>query len=83
MSFGSPGNDVEWVEGIRGKLKNRQDRATSCTMGEKLIEITVKAVKDHRWPRVMVRYVERPGIHGGSTPSTKSFFARRSAPWPS
>jgi hypothetical protein len=27
--------------------------------------MAVKAVKDHRWPRVMVQCVERPGIHGG------------------
>jgi hypothetical protein len=33
---------------------------------QKLIDMAVKAVKDHRWPRVMVQCVERPGIHGGS-----------------
>jgi len=83
MSFGSPGNDVEWVEGMRGKLINRQKQATSYTMAVDLNDMAVQAVKDPRWPRVMVRYVERPGIHDGSTPSTKSFFARRSPPWPS
>jgi len=31
-----------------------------------LIEAAVKAAKDHRWPRVMVQCVERPGIHGGT-----------------
>lgn len=31
-----------------------------------LIDMAVKAVKDHRWPRVMVQCVERPGIHGGT-----------------
>ncbi len=30
-----------------------------------LIQMAIKAVKDHRWPRVMVQCVERPGIHGG------------------
>jgi hypothetical protein len=33
---------------------------------QKLIDMAVKAVKDHRWPRVMVQCVERPGIHGGT-----------------
>ena len=33
---------------------------------QKLIDMAIKAVKDHRWPRVMVQCVERPGIHGGS-----------------
>jgi hypothetical protein len=29
-----------------------------------LIDLAVKAVKDHQWPRCMVQCVERPGIHG-------------------
>lgn len=29
-----------------------------------LIDMAIKAVKDHKWPRVMVQCVERPGIHG-------------------
>jgi hypothetical protein len=33
---------------------------------QKLIDMAIKAVKDLRWPRVMVQCVERPGIHGGS-----------------
>lgn len=33
---------------------------------QKLIDMAVKAVKDHRWPRVMVQCVERPGSHGGT-----------------
>jgi hypothetical protein len=33
---------------------------------QKLIDMAIKAVKEHRWPRVMVQCVERPGIHGGS-----------------
>jgi hypothetical protein len=33
---------------------------------QKLIDMAVKAVKEQRWPRVMVQCVERPGIHGGS-----------------
>ena len=33
---------------------------------QKLIDMAVKAVREHRWPRVMVQCVERPGIHGGS-----------------
>jgi hypothetical protein len=33
---------------------------------QKLIDMAVKAVKDHRWPRVVVQCVERPGVHGGS-----------------
>lgn len=30
-----------------------------------LIDMAIRAVKDHRWPRVMVQSVERPGIRGG------------------
>ncbi|NNL76898.1 MAG: hypothetical protein HKO68_11230 [Desulfobacterales bacterium] len=30
-----------------------------------LIDKAIKAVKDNKWPRVMVQSVERPGIHGG------------------
>jgi hypothetical protein len=30
-----------------------------------LINMAVRAVKDHKWPRVLVQCVERPGIHGG------------------
>ena len=30
-----------------------------------LINMAVKAVKDHKWPRVLVQSVERPGNHGG------------------
>lgn len=30
-----------------------------------LIDTAVKAVKDNKWPRVMVQSVERPGVHGG------------------
>jgi hypothetical protein len=33
---------------------------------QKLIDMAIKVVKEHRWPRVMVQCVERPGIHGGS-----------------
>jgi hypothetical protein len=33
---------------------------------QKLIDMAIKAVKDHHWPRVMVQCVERPGSHGGS-----------------
>lgn len=31
-----------------------------------LIEKAIKAVKDNKWPRVMVQTVERPGIHQGT-----------------
>lgn len=30
-----------------------------------LISAAVEAVKTHRWPRVMVQTIDRPGIHGG------------------
>jgi hypothetical protein len=30
-----------------------------------LIDMAVKAVKENKWPRVLVQCVERPGIHGG------------------
>jgi len=30
-----------------------------------LIKMAIKAVKDNKWPRVMVQCVEKPGIHGG------------------
>jgi hypothetical protein len=30
------------------------------------IDMAAKAIKDHKWPRVMVQCVERPGIHGGT-----------------
>lgn len=30
-----------------------------------LIQMAIKAVQEHHWPRVMVQCVERPGIHGG------------------
>ena len=32
---------------------------------EILIDKAIKAVKDHKWSRVMVQSVERPGIHNG------------------
>jgi hypothetical protein len=31
-----------------------------------LIDMAIKAVKDHQWPRCMVQCVEKPGIHGGT-----------------
>ena len=31
-----------------------------------LIDLAIKAVKDHQWPRVMVQCVEKLGIHGGT-----------------
>jgi hypothetical protein len=31
-----------------------------------LIDKAIQAVKDHKWPRVLVQCVERPGKHGGT-----------------
>ena len=31
-----------------------------------LIDMAIQAVREHKWPRVMVQCVERPGIHGGT-----------------
>lgn len=31
-----------------------------------LIDMAIEAVKDHKWPRVLVQCVERPGKHGGT-----------------
>jgi hypothetical protein len=31
-----------------------------------LINMAIRAAKDHQWPRCMVQCVEKPGIHGGS-----------------
>jgi hypothetical protein len=33
---------------------------------QRLIDLAVAAVKDHKWPRVMVQSVERPGKSGGT-----------------
>ncbi|UCH21361.1 MAG: hypothetical protein JSU83_23155 [Deltaproteobacteria bacterium] len=32
---------------------------------QRLIDMAIKAVKQHQWPRVLVQCVERPGSHGG------------------
>jgi hypothetical protein len=33
---------------------------------QKLIDMAIKAVKNHQWPRVQVQCVDRPGVHGKS-----------------